>query len=86
MILLPSTINILGIYSLSNLHDISWGTKGSTTIKDLGGAKKSGKDGKDTVEIEVPTSKEDVDAMFLAMRKDLSVQTVEVKQKRDAST
>jgi len=82
MFLLPSTINILSIYSFCNLHDVSWGTKGQTTPAALGGAK-TGKEGK--VEVDLPTNDKDVDNMWLAMRKDLSVKTVEVKEKRSAS-
>jgi len=86
MLLLPSWVNILSIYSMCNVHDISWGTKGQTgPAKDLGGAKKTGKEGQETVEVEVPTVPEDVNQLWLAMRKDLSVKPQEVKQKRDAA-
>jgi len=81
MLLLPSTINILSIYSFCNLHDVSWGTKGQSTPAALGGAK-TGKEGK--VEVDLPTNEKDVNDVWLAMRKDLSVKTVEVKQKRSA--
>ncbi|KAI8905003.1 glycosyltransferase family 2 protein [Gorgonomyces haynaldii] len=35
LLLLPSYINVLTVYSLANLHDVSWGTKGSTTASAL---------------------------------------------------
>lgn len=53
---------------------------GSTTVA-LGGTKK-GKDGQ--VEVEVPTNEKDVNDVWLAMRKDLSVKSVEVEVKRSA--
>jgi len=79
MFFLPASINILGIYSFANLHDVSWGTKESGPAKDLGGAKQ-GKEGK--VEVELPTSEKDVDQVWMAMRKDLSVKSVEAHEKR----
>jgi len=84
MLLLPSWVNILGIYSMSNLHDLSWGTKGQLgPSKDLGHAK-MGKTGE--VEVDVPTAPEDINQLWVAMRKDLSVKPVEVHEKRDLAT
>jgi chitin synthase len=68
LLLLPSFINILQVYSfwyysshlthLSNLNDISWGTKGDNTSQDLGGVTAvKGKDGKQTVEIDFPSDR-----------------------------
>jgi chitin synthase len=42
VLLSPSYINILNIYSFCNIHDVSWGTKGVPMAKDLGSAKSSG--------------------------------------------
>lgn len=57
MFLLPSYVNILMMYAMCNLHDVSWGTKGDNgAAKDLGGAKKvADKDGKDVYEVELPS-------------------------------
>lgn len=84
MFLLPSYVSVLTIYSIANLQDLAWGTKGSTGTKDLGGAKsKKGTDGKDTVELELPDEPEDVDNLWLHLRKDLGTKEVVVHQKRD---
>ena len=55
LLLLPSYVNILLIYAFCNLHDVSWGTKGDNgSSKDLGGAKKVEKDGKEMVRTILP--------------------------------
>ena len=52
--------------------------------QDLGGAtKKKTEDGKDLVELDIPTAPEDVDALWLHMKKEVSTPHVEVHQKRD---
>eukprot|EP00842_Homolaphlyctis_polyrhiza_P000501 jgi/Hompol1/1451/HPOL_000957-RA len=35
LLLLPSYINVLTVYALANLHDVSWGTKGSDKAESL---------------------------------------------------
>lgn len=64
------------------------GTKGDNgSAKDLGGAKKvQGKDGKEVLEVEVPTAREDVDQLWNASRYALSVKPAEEKEHRDAAT
>lgn len=53
-------------------------------MKDLGGAsKKKGDDGKETVEVKIPTAADDVDALWLHMRKEVGTPEVKVHQKRD---
>lgn len=88
MFLLPSYVNILMMYAMCNLHDVTWGTKGDNgSAKDLGGAKKvQGKDGKEVLEVEVPTAREDVDQLWNASRYALSVKPAEEKEHRDAAT
>lgn len=44
ILLSPSYINILNIYSFCNIHDVSWGTKGEEKVKDLGSAKSTSED------------------------------------------
>ncbi|KAG8939573.1 Chitin synthase, class 2, partial [Tulasnella sp. 419] len=88
MFLLPSYVNILMLYAMCNLHDIAWGTKGDNgASKDLGVAKKVKDDsGKEMMEVDLPNSKEDVDALWTAARNALRQKPEEVKQSRDAAT
>ncbi|OLL25808.1 Chitin synthase 2, partial [Neolecta irregularis DAH-3] len=61
IILLPSYVCTLQIYAFCNTHDVSWGTKGDTTIHtDLGAAVVKG----DIVEIEMPFEQHDIDTTY----------------------
>ncbi|KIM24169.1 glycosyltransferase family 2 protein [Serendipita vermifera MAFF 305830] len=88
MFLLPSYVNILMMYAMCNLHDVSWGTKGDNgAAKDLGGAKKvANKDGQDVYEVELPSQREDVDSVWAASKAALRNKPAEEKQHRDAAT
>ncbi|KDQ14463.1 glycosyltransferase family 2 protein [Botryobasidium botryosum FD-172 SS1] len=85
---LPSYVNILMMYAMCNLHDLGWGTKGDNgASKDLGGAKKiKDKEGKEMLEVEVPTLREDVDSVWQASRSVLRVKPPAEKEHRDAAT
>jgi chitin synthase len=88
MFLLPSYVNILMMYAMCNLHDVTWGTKGDNgAAKDLGSAKKvKGEDGNEMMEVELPTAKEDVEQLWIASRNALKIKPVEEKEHRDAAT
>ncbi|KAF4611403.1 hypothetical protein D9613_004178 [Agrocybe pediades] len=88
MYLLPSYVNILMMYAMCNLHDVTWGTKGDNgAVKDLGGAKKvKNGDGKEVMEVELPTAREDVDQLWAASRAALKHKPPEEKEHRDAAT
>jgi len=88
LFLLPSYVNILMLYAMCNLHDVTWGTKGDNgSAKDLGGAKKvQGEGGKEMMEVEIPTAREDVDQLWAASRSSLKVPAPEQKGHRDAAT
>lgn len=64
------------------------GTKGDNgAAKDLGGAKKvKGENGKDMMEVEIPTAREDVDRLWAASRSALKIKPHEEKEHRDAAT
>ncbi|GAA6062795.1 hypothetical protein JCM10212_002164 [Sporobolomyces blumeae] len=81
LLLVPSFIIVLTIYSFANTHDLAWGTKGDTTVKDLGKASKtSDADGK--VELSLPTRPDDIDELWNSMRKELTTPAVVEKSKR----
>lgn len=69
------------------LIELFRGTKGDNgAAKDLGGAKKvKDSSGKEFMEVEIPTKREDVDSMWLASRTALRYKPVEEKQHRDAA-
>lgn len=65
LLIAPSYINVLNVYAFSNVHDVSWGTKGSDKVSmDLGaaGAGKGAKDGE--VLIAVPTEEKDINDIY----------------------
>ncbi|EEB99638.1 hypothetical protein MPER_00646, partial [Moniliophthora perniciosa FA553] len=88
MFFLPSYVNILMMYAMCNLHDVTWGTKGDNgAAKDLGGAKKiKSEGGKEMMEVELPTAREDVEQLWQAARSSLRVKPAEEKEHRDAAT
>ncbi|KAK3825572.1 MAG: chitin synthase 1 [Benniella sp.] len=84
LFMVPSYVNILNVYAFCNIHDISWGTKGDTSVAtDLGVAKKTGEG---NVEVDVPTDSHDINNAYDEAVAALSVKVVEVKQGRDAKT
>ncbi|KAF9994412.1 Chitin synthase, class 1 [Entomortierella chlamydospora] len=84
LFMLPSYVNILNVYAFCNIHDISWGTKGDTSVAtDLGVAKKTAEGG---VEVSVPTDTHDINNAYDEAVASLSVKTVELKKHRDAKT
>ncbi|KAG0290118.1 Chitin synthase, class 1 [Dissophora globulifera] len=84
LFMVPSYVNILNVYAFCNIHDISWGTKGDTSVAtDLGVAKKTAEGG---VEVSVPTDSHDINNAYDEAVSALSIKTVEVKQHRDAKT
>lgn len=64
--LAPSFTNVLNVYAFCNLHDVSWGTKGSDKAEALPSvSSKKGKDADATAVVEEATrNKEDLDAVF----------------------
>lgn len=63
LLLAPSYINVLNTYAFCNLHDFSWGTKGSTTTEnDLGSVTSTNQNG--VVEVVLPTTQADIDSLY----------------------
>jgi chitin synthase len=72
---------------MCNLHDVTWGTKGDNGAASLGGAKKVKNDaGKEVLEVELPTTREDVDRLWAASRSALQHKPAEEREHRDAAT
>lgn len=69
-------------------HDVGWGTKGDNgAAKDLGSAKKvKSDDGKEMMEVQLPTAREDVDGLWAASRDALRQKPPPQNDKRDAAT
>ncbi|KAJ3011050.1 Chitin synthase, class 2 [Thoreauomyces humboldtii] len=88
LFLMPSFMNILMIYAFSNLHDVSWGTKGdNSNASDLGAVTSSkAKDGTHMVSVEVPTERTDINASYDKFLANLREPRTKEKQKRDVKT
>jgi chitin synthase len=63
--LAPSFINVLNVYAFCNLHDVSWGTKGSDKAEALPSVSSSkGKNEESAVVQDTERMQEDLDAVF----------------------
>ncbi|PWZ02557.1 putative chitin synthase 4 [Testicularia cyperi] len=62
LLMAPTFVNVISIYAFANIHDISWGTKGSDTVMtDLGVV---GGSGKNQVEVAIPTESKDINDAY----------------------
>lgn len=65
LLLAPSFTNVLNVYAFCNLHDVSWGTKGSDKAEALPSvSSKKGKEDAAAVVEDTTKLQEDVDAAF----------------------
>ncbi|KAJ3375577.1 Chitin synthase, class 2, partial [Lobulomyces angularis] len=65
LLMLPSYINVLTIYALSNLHDVSWGTKGDTKVEALPQVQSvTNTDGSVTANINVVSDRNEISALY----------------------
>nr|XP_018261520.1 chitin synthase [Kwoniella dejecticola CBS 10117]OBR83678.1 chitin synthase [Kwoniella dejecticola CBS 10117] len=65
MLLAPSFTNVLNVYAFCNLHDVSWGTKGSDKAEALPAVSSSkGKDGEVAVVEEPQRNQDELDESF----------------------
>lgn len=62
LLLAASYINVLTTFAFSNLHDLTWGTKGENVPEQNTGKFKTSKDG--TVEVEMYDNKPDLDGQY----------------------
>lgn len=62
LLLSPAYVNVLNIYAFCNIDDISWGTKGDTGAKDLGGVKRL-EDG--NFKTDLPVLQEEINQSYL---------------------
>ncbi|KAI8976071.1 chitin synthase 1 [Pilobolus umbonatus] len=89
LFLAPSFTNVLNIYAFCNTHDVSWGTKGDTTVAiDLGVArsKKNANTGEYTAELELPLEDRDLNAIYLEACRTLKEGVIVGKTVRDPLT
>lgn len=66
LLVASSYINILNVYSYSNWHDVSWGTKGSDKVDALPSVQTTKEKGKAAVIEEIDKPQEDIDSQFEA--------------------
>ncbi len=65
LLVAPSFTNILNVYAFCNLHDVSWGTKGSDKDDALPSvSSKKGKDQDAAVVDDMHKAQEDIDSAF----------------------
>ena len=65
LLLAPSFTNVLNVYAFCNLHDVSWGTKGSDKAEALPSvSSKKSKDDSAAVVEDTMKVQEDIDAAF----------------------
>ncbi|KAG6876728.1 hypothetical protein C0993_000782 [Termitomyces sp. T159_Od127] len=82
----PSYIAVLNVYAFSNVHDVSWGTKGDNKPQaDLGKVEAKG-DNKNEVEVVVPTAKNDINALYEDAIHVLNTKKPKEVQKVDGAT
>ncbi|RKO87517.1 chitin synthase-domain-containing protein, partial [Blyttiomyces helicus] len=72
LLLLPSYINVLTVYALSNLHDVSWGTKGDSKAEVLPAVRAiKEKDGTVVADVSVAANRADLSRHFQESLADL---------------
>ncbi|KAH6907524.1 chitin synthase [Coprinopsis sp. MPI-PUGE-AT-0042] len=87
LLMAPSYIAVLNVYAFANVHDVSWGTKGDNKpAASLGAVTTGGTGNKNEVEVEVPTSEKDINALYEDAIHVLNTKPPQVEAKVDAST
>lgn len=88
ILLSPSYTNVLNIYAFCNTHDVSWGTKGDTTLATDLGVVQVTKDasGDLAVEVEVPVQEKDINAAYVEAQMVLAKKAEKERAHRDPKT
>ncbi|ORX92857.1 glycosyltransferase family 2 protein [Basidiobolus meristosporus CBS 931.73] len=86
----PSFVNILMVYAFCNTHDVSWGTKGDNKIEIQPAqgnvTSTTNNQGVEVAEVEVPTEKTDINAIYDRLESELRIRPEPKKHEEDAST
>ncbi|CAJ0754228.1 11975_t:CDS:2 [Entrophospora sp. SA101] len=82
LLLIPFTINVLNVYAFCNVHDVSWGTKGETKVKQDPGPVIITNPEKGTAEVEEPTEPKDVNQAYQDAVEEISSFYTEPPKKR----
>ncbi|KAG5642981.1 Chitin synthase 4 [Asterophora parasitica] len=86
LLMAPSYIAVLNVYAFANVHDVSWGTKGDNKVQtDLGKVEVKGGN-KNEVEVAVPTTKNDINALYEDAIHVLNTKPPKVDDKPDPGT
>lgn len=72
LLLSPSYVNVLNIYSFCNIHDVSWGNRDVPQAMDLGTAKVADKDGQLVMTV-VPGSDQELEELYMNTVEELKV-------------
>ncbi|KAJ1549949.1 Chitin synthase, class 2 [Cladochytrium tenue] len=84
MLMLPSFVNILMVYAFTNLHDVSWGTKGIDAASELGKVvATTNAKGEKVVTVELPADDKDGDIMWEEHRRSLMKEAAGLKDRKD---
>lgn len=81
LLISPSYVNVLNIYSFCNIHDVSWGNRDTPQAKDLGTAKVSDVDG-ELVMMVVPGSQGELEDLYKATLEELKIPAAPVVQRK----
>lgn len=79
LLLSPSYVNVLNIYSFCNINDVSWGSRDTPQAKDLGTAKVADEDGELIMTV-VPGSQEELEQSYMGILEELRVPAAPVAE------
>ncbi|KAF8073378.1 glycosyltransferase family 2 protein [Lyophyllum atratum] len=87
LLMAPSYIAVLNVYAFANVHDVSWGTKGDNKVQtDLGKVEVVKGGDQNEVEVAVPTTKNDINALYEDAIHVLNTKPPKVDETPDAAT